>query len=130
VNDPSNPAVIEMINEAIHAYKYAPQSEPKFSPSEVLQTITELKVVKALGPNGIPNRFLRHLPERVITFLTKVFNAVLRRRYFPSTWKHARVVFILKPGKDPTMPSFYRLISLLDTVGKFFEILLAKVLEK
>jgi hypothetical protein len=35
---------------------------------------------------------------------------------------------ILKPGKDPTQPSSYRPISLLDTVGKPFEkILLSKV---
>jgi hypothetical protein len=57
-----------------------------------------------------------------------VFNAVLRRQYFPSAWKHARVVSILKPGKDPRLPSSYRPISLLDTVGKLFEkILLARV---
>jgi hypothetical protein len=36
---------------------------------------------------------------------------------------------MLKPGKDPTLHSSYRPISLLDTVGKLFEkILLARVL--
>jgi hypothetical protein len=35
----------------------------------------------------------------------------------------------LKPGKDPTLPSSYTTISLLDTTGKLFEtILLARVL--
>jgi hypothetical protein len=59
-----------------------------------------------------------------------VFNAVLRRQYIPSAWKHARVVSILKPGKDPTLSS-YRPISLLDTVGKLFEqMLLARVLRE
>jgi hypothetical protein len=39
------------------------------------------------------------------------------------------VLSILKPGKHPKLPSFYRPISLLDTVGKLFEkILLARVL--
>jgi hypothetical protein len=57
-----------------------------------------------------------------------VFNAVLRRQYFPSAWKHAHVVSILKPGKDPALPSSYRTISLLDTIGKLFEkILLVRV---
>jgi hypothetical protein len=43
-------------------------------------------------------------------------------------WKHARVISILKPGKDPAMPSNYRPISLLDTIGKIFEkILLARI---
>jgi hypothetical protein len=51
----------------------------------------------------------------------KVSNAVLRRQYFPQAWKHARVVPILKLGKGPTLPSSYRPIILLDTVGKLFE---------
>jgi hypothetical protein len=37
MNDPSEPAVIEMVNGAMRAYEYAPTSEPKLtSPSEVL----------------------------------------------------------------------------------------------
>jgi hypothetical protein len=116
-----------MVKEPMRAYVYAPVSEPKLtSPSEVQQAIRGLKVGKAPGPNGIPNRVLRYLPKRAITFLTKVFNAVLRRQYFPSAWKHARVVSILKPGKNSTLPSSRRPTSLLDTVGKLFEkILLA-----
>jgi hypothetical protein len=132
VNDSSDPAAIEMVNKAMRAYEYVPSSERKLtSPSEVHQALRGLKVGKAPGPNGIPNRFLRHLPKRAIIFLTKVFNAVLRRQYFLSSWKHACVVSILKPGKDPTLPSSYRPISLLDTVGKFFaKILLAWVLRE
>jgi hypothetical protein len=74
---------------------------------------------------------LRHLLKHAIPFLTKVFNAVLRRQYFPSAWKHARVVSILKPGKDPTLPSSYRPIRLLDTVGQLLEkVLLARILRE
>jgi hypothetical protein len=88
-----------------------------------------LRVCKSPGPNGIPNRVLGHLPKRAITFLTKVFNAVLHRQYFPSAWKHDRVVSILNPGKDPTLPFSYRPISLLDTISKLFEsILFTRVL--
>jgi hypothetical protein len=132
VNDPSDPAVIEVVNKTMRAYEYAPASEPKLtSSSKVQQAIRSLKLGKAPGPNGIPNRVLRHLPKRAITFLTKVFNAVLGRQYFPSAWKHSRVVSIMKQGKDPTLPSSYRPISLLDTVGKLFEkILLARVLRE
>jgi hypothetical protein len=80
MNDPSDPAVIQMVNEVMRAYEYAPASEPKLSsPLEIQQAIRCLKVRKAPGQNGIPNTVLRHLPQRAITFLTKVFNAVLRR---------------------------------------------------
>jgi hypothetical protein len=60
-----------------------------------------------------------------------VFNTVLRKQYFPSAWKYVHVVSMRKPGKDPMLPSSYRLISLLDTVGKLFEdILLTRVLRE
>jgi hypothetical protein len=60
-----------------------------------------------------------------------VFDAVIRRQYFPSAWKYIGVESILKPGNDPTLPSSNRPISLLDTVGKFFEkILLTRALRE
>ena len=41
------------------------------------------------------------------------------------------MISILKPGKDPALPSSYRLITLLDTIGKLFEkILLARILHE
>jgi hypothetical protein len=115
-------------NEAMPAYEYARENRPKLtSPSEAQE---EIKVDKVPGPNGVPNRELRHLPKRAITFVTKLFNAVFRRQYFPPAWKHARVVSIRKQGKNPTLPSSYRPISLLDNVGKLFEkILLTRVLK-
>jgi hypothetical protein len=68
VNDPSDPAVIDMVSEAIRAYEYAPASELKLtSPSEVLQAIKGLKFGKAPGPNGIPNRVMRHLHKSAKT---------------------------------------------------------------
>jgi hypothetical protein len=80
VDDPSDPAFTEMVDVVMRAYEYAPASEPtSTTPSEVIKAIKGLNVGKAPGPNGIPNRVLRHLPKRAITFLTKVFNAVPRR---------------------------------------------------
>jgi hypothetical protein len=46
-----DPAVIEVVDEAMRAYEYALASELKLtSPSEVLQAIRGLKVGKAPGP--------------------------------------------------------------------------------
>jgi hypothetical protein len=50
-------------------------------------------------------------------------------QYFPPAWKQAHVISILNPVKDPTLSSFYRPVSLLDTFGKLFEnILLTGIL--
>jgi hypothetical protein len=76
--------VIEIVNEAMRAYEDGHASEMKLtSPSEVLQAIKGPKVGKDQVPNGVPNRVRGHLPKRAITFLAEVFNAVLRRQYFP-----------------------------------------------
>ena len=67
----------------------------------------------------------------MILLLVAFLNAILRTQYFPLVWKHARVISILKPGKDPALPSSYRPICLLDTIGKVFEtILLSRILSE
>jgi hypothetical protein len=118
VTDPSVPAVIEIVHVALRSYFLTTASELKLTtPEEVQETIRGLRVIKAPGPNGIPNRALKHLPQRAVSFLVLLFNAMLLTHHFPSVWKHAQVICILKPGKDPALPSSYRSISLLDTIG-------------
>jgi hypothetical protein len=129
VDHPTDPE-IEMLDEAMGASEYAPASEPTLAKlSEALQVIRGLRVRKDPGPNGIPSRFLRHVPKRATAFLAKVFNAALQRQYFPSGRKHARVVSILKLGRNIKLPSSYRPVSIVDRAGKPSEkILLTRVL--
>ena len=119
-----------MVNVALRSYFLTPASEPKLTNlDEAHEAISCLKFSKAPGLNGIPNRALKHLPQRAFSLLEQIFNAVLRAHHFPHVWKHARVISILKPGKDPALPSSYRSISVLDTIGKLLEkILLARIL--
>jgi len=57
VIDPSVPTVIEMVDVALRSYFLTPASEPKLTNlDEVQEAIRGLKVNKAPGPNGIPNR--------------------------------------------------------------------------
>jgi len=132
VTDPSVPAVIEKVDVALRSYLMTPASEPKLTnPAEGQEAIRGLKVVKAPGPKGIPNRALKHLPQRAVSLLVLIFNAILVTHHFPTVWKHARVICIFKPGKDPALPSSYRPINLLDKVGKLFEmILLSRILNE
>jgi hypothetical protein len=121
-NDPSVPTGIEVINEAMRAYSYAPAREPQLTnPADFQAAILGLKICKAPGPDGITNRALKHLPLSVVSLLDVLFNAILRTQNFPAAWKHARVFSILKPGKDPALPLSCRTISLLDTFGKLRE---------
>jgi hypothetical protein len=61
VADPSVPAVIEMVNTELRSYFMSPAKLN--NPEEVYEAIRCLKVSKARGPNGVPNRALKHLPH-------------------------------------------------------------------
>ena len=64
---------IEMVDVELWSYLMATVSEPKLTnPEEVHEDIRGLKVSKAPGPNGIPNRALKHLPQRAVSLLVLV----------------------------------------------------------
>ena len=91
---------------ALRSYFLTPASEPNLmNPDEVQEAIMGFKFNKAPGPNGIPNRDLKHLLQWAVSLLVPIFSAVLFNHHFPSVWKDARVISILKPGKDPGLPS-------------------------
>jgi hypothetical protein len=85
VTVPSVPAVIEIVNVGQRSSFSAPASEPKLTnPEEVQEAIRGLRVSKAPGPNGIPNRALKHLPQRAVSLLFLIFSAILLTHHFPT----------------------------------------------
>ena len=68
----------------MESFALAPASEPLLTnPTAVSKAIAELKVGKTTGPNGVPNRALKNLLRKAVTFLTKVFNGVLKWQHYP-----------------------------------------------
>ena len=56
LNDPSELAVIEMVDVTFREYAFAPACEPKSTnPTDIQDAIRSFKVDRALSPNGIPN---------------------------------------------------------------------------
>ena len=64
---------------------------------------------------------MKHLPQRALCLVVRIFNAIIRTHHFPTVWKHARLISILQQGKDPALPSTYQPINVLDTIGKLLE---------
>ena len=94
----------------------------QISPHEVQKTIKEkMACKKAPGYDSITPIMLKNLPFVAIVYITNLFNAILKLGYFPSKWKKSQIIMILKPGKDPTLASSYRPISLLPCLSKLFE---------
>ena len=50
-----------------------------------------------------------------------MMNSILKTQKFPKLWRKSKVIAILKPGKDSTLPKSYRPISLLCHTCKLFE---------
>lgn len=88
---------------------------------QICSALKATKNMKAPGSDGVFNLLLKRLNIKAYTLLSKIFNRCLELHYFPSIWKEAKIIPIRKPGKDPTLPSSYRPISLLSALSKLFE---------
>ena len=95
------------------------------SPSEVSDILSNLKLNKASGPDGISHRMLKNTSGSIATPLCKLFNFSLKTISFPSLWKLAHVMPIFKK-EDKSNASNYRPISLISCVGKTFERIIIK----
>lgn len=79
---------------------------------------------KAPGSDGLPAEFYKPYRDVLLPHLLRVFQEAVKTGHLPTSMREAIIILILKPGKDPSLPGSYRLISLLPVDIK----LLAKVL--
>lgn len=80
---------------------------------------------KAPGPDNVPNVALKVAIRSRPELFLDVYNTCLREGTFPSQWKKQHLVLIPKGKGNPSDPSFYRPICLLDTAGKVLERILS-----
>jgi Reverse transcriptase (RNA-dependent DNA polymerase) len=66
-------------------------------------------------------QMLKELPRTAKLALLHAYNEIRVNKTFPETWTEALTVPILKPGKDPRIPSSYRPISLTNCLCKLLE---------
>lgn len=88
---------------------------------EVKRHVKNLKNAKAPGLDGIKPIVLKKMPDSLFKIVTNIFNWCLGNSYFPKLFKVAKVVPILKKGKDSKIPKSYRPISMLNCLDKVFE---------
>jgi len=95
-----------------------------FTTGDLQGAVKHLHPRKATGPDQITTLMIRKLPQEGIKAILHLLNATTRLGYWPRSLKRARVIMILKPGKDPTDVTSYRPISLLPVLSKILEKLL------
>ena len=87
---------------------------------EINNSIKQLKLGKASGPDHIPVGLVKDASEYISNPLSLIYNASMSKGSFPDTWKIARVSPIFKSGaKDER--SNYRPISVLSVLSRVFE---------
>jgi hypothetical protein len=103
----------------------AKEDDREFTTGEIRQTITSIDHKKSPGEDGITSKILTWAFENFPRIVTSLYNGCLRKGCFPKRWKTARIIPLIKPGKENCNDaSKYRPISLLNVGGKVLEKLL------
>lgn len=95
------------------------------TPQEINKAIRSLPLGKFPGPDGLSNDYYKQFPEILTPNLSTAFMAAMTSASFPPEMLQAYIVMIPKPGKEPTSPANYRLISLLNIDVKLYAKILA-----
>ena len=94
---------------------------------EVIHAVRRARTRAAPGLDGIPVRALQRCIHTLLPWLMRVYSGSLRGGYYPLAWRTARVIALRKPGKSSyASPRSYRPISLLPSMGKILETIVAR----
>jgi hypothetical protein len=105
----------------------APVKIPKLTMEEVERRLWETKSWKAPGEDGLPAIVWEQVWPSVRHDVLDIFQASLEEGTILKRWRHARIIPLKKPGKqDYTSAKAWRLISLLATLGKVLESVVAE----
>lgn len=87
---------------------------------ELQQTIQTMKI-GVIGEDKVHLQMLISMPENTLLLVLNLFNDLWQAGLFPTCWKTAIIIPLLKEGKNPNLVDSYRPISLLSVIGKLFE---------
>ena len=100
---------------------------PFFSADDVCKKLCELNPNSSPGPDGIHPKLLKNCASSLATPLFLIFCTSLRTGTFPSAWKDANITPLHKGGCHTSVEN-YRPISLLSSIAKVFEKIVASFL--
>ena len=97
-------------------YQYDPGFTRAFTAAELDIGIRVLNNGKAPGLDDIQTELIKQFGHKA-----RFFNNCTATKRIPKLWRQAKVVALLKPGKDPSVAKSFRPISLLCHTYKLFE---------
>jgi len=105
----------------------APPSTDPFSTEfaidqgEVARKLSEIKIYKAPGPDGLPNWILRDFSAALAEPVSAIYNASVREGFVSPCWKDATIIPVPKVHPLRSIQSDLRPISLTATLAKLLE---------
>jgi len=94
---------------------------------EIYRSLRAAKGTTAPGEDGLPTLIWKRLWKYLGNIITRIFTSSIELGYHPRRWRSARIIVLRKPGKpDYSLPGAYRPISLLNTLGKLLEAVMAR----
>ena len=110
---------LEKLREAMQGRKCSFTLRP-VKPEEVEKIISGLKNSKSSGTDFINTWVIKLVAREILPAITHIVNLSLSQSEFPSLWKLAKVVPLLKKG-DPLTAKNYRPVALLPIFSKILE---------
>ena len=121
------PPLPESIAEEPIAATATPVEDPDITLEEVKRKVFSAKPWKAPGRDGLPSMVWQQLWPVVKEEMLGLFRASLDDGILPSQWREAKIIPLKKPNKpNYRLAKAWRPISLLATLGKIFEAILAE----
>ena len=95
-----------------------------FTTDQFIKGIINCRNAKAFGPDKLSIFHLKNLGPKAIGYLTALFNDSVTSCRIQAIWKSSIVIHIPKPGKDSSLETSYRPISLHCPAAKVIEALM------
>ena len=100
---------------------------PTLAQAELQHACSSKIQSKSPGPDTITQDIITHAYEAIPELFFQIYSKMINTGYHPAVWRQATGAILPKPGKpDYSIPKAYRIITLLNCLGKVSERIMAQ----